>query len=175
MEAIVYVSNTGNTQRYARLLADQINLPVYSLEESKRNLKKGTEIIYLGWIMANGIKGYKDANEYFSIGIVCAVGMSENGSHFEEIRKANFIPESIPLFTLQGGLYLEKLKGANKMILKMVLKKVKKELLEKSNRTDQENNMLDLMIHGGSRVCVENLYEVLSCYKENFIQKKGKK
>ena len=33
MEAIVYVSNTGNTQRYARLLADQINLPVYSLEE----------------------------------------------------------------------------------------------------------------------------------------------
>lgn len=55
MEAIVYVSNAGNTQRYARLLADQINLPVYSLEESKRNLKKGTEIIYLGWIMANGI------------------------------------------------------------------------------------------------------------------------
>ncbi|MGM9946886.1 hypothetical protein [Floccifex sp.] len=166
MEAIVYVTNTGNTQRYAKLLAEHIDLPVYSLEESKRNLKRGTEIIFLGWVMANEIKGYKEANEYFSICMVCAVGMNENGSHPEEIRKANFILEDIPLFTLQGGLYLENLKGANKMIMKMVIKKMKKDLLKKNNRTDQENNMLDLMIHGGSRVCIENLSDVLSWYKE---------
>ena len=59
MEAIVYTSNTGTTKEYAELLGSKLSLPVYSLNEAKTNLKADSEIIYLGWIMASSIKGYK--------------------------------------------------------------------------------------------------------------------
>ncbi len=35
MKAIIYTSNTGSTERYARLLAEQTVLPAYSLTEAK--------------------------------------------------------------------------------------------------------------------------------------------
>ncbi len=34
MKAIIYTSNTGSTERYARLLAEQTGLPAYSLTEA---------------------------------------------------------------------------------------------------------------------------------------------
>ena len=61
MEAIVYTSNTGTTKEYAKLLSDKLSLPYYSLDEIKNKVKPGGKIIYLGWIMASGVKGYKKA------------------------------------------------------------------------------------------------------------------
>lgn len=52
MEAVVYTSNTGSTEHYAKLLGDELRMPVYSEEEAKKYLYTGAEIIYLGWIMA---------------------------------------------------------------------------------------------------------------------------
>ena len=63
--AIVYVSNTAHTERYAKMLADKLSLPLYELKEAKKKLKKGSEIIYMGWLFASSIKGYgkaKDSN-----------------------------------------------------------------------------------------------------------------
>ena len=51
IQAIVYTSNTGSTERYAKLLGHETDLPVCSLDEAKKALKSGTEIIYLGWII----------------------------------------------------------------------------------------------------------------------------
>jgi len=56
MKAIVYTGNTGSTERYARLLAEQTGLPVYSLAEGKKAVPAGAEIIDLGWIMAGAVK-----------------------------------------------------------------------------------------------------------------------
>lgn len=67
MKAIIYTSNTGSTARYAKMLANELNLPVYSVEDAKREVLAGAEIIYLGWIMAGGIKGYSQAAK----GIMC--------------------------------------------------------------------------------------------------------
>ena len=55
MKAIVYTTNTGNTERYAKMLGQRIGLPVYALEDAKKYLEKNTGIIYLGWIMASGM------------------------------------------------------------------------------------------------------------------------
>ena len=60
MKAIIYTSNAGSTVQYAQLLADELHLPVYSAKEAKKKVPAHSEIIYLGWIMAGGIKGYKD-------------------------------------------------------------------------------------------------------------------
>ena len=57
MNAIVYTSNTGTTKEYAKLLSDKLSLPYYSLDEIEYKVKPGSKIIYLGWIMARGVKG----------------------------------------------------------------------------------------------------------------------
>ena len=36
MNAIIYTTNTGSTERYARLLAERTELPAYSLTEAKK-------------------------------------------------------------------------------------------------------------------------------------------
>ena len=39
MDAILYTTNTGSTEHYARLLAEQTKLPVYSLAEAKKRFR----------------------------------------------------------------------------------------------------------------------------------------
>ena len=166
MKAIVYTTNTGNTERYAKMLGQRIGLPVYALGDAKKSLPKGTGIIYLGWIMASGIKGYKDAEKHFCIRMVCAVGMSATGTQIQEIRNKNQIPASTEVFTLQGGFDMEKLRGVNRLMMSIMVKTAGKALSEKTDRTLEEDDMLDLMMHGGSRVSMDNRSEPIKWYEQ---------
>ena len=103
IQAIVYTSNTGSTERYAKLLGHETDLPAYSLEEAKKILKSGAQIIYLGWIMAGGIQGYREAEKRYQISMVCAVGMEPAGKQQRDVREKNNIPAEVELFTLQGA------------------------------------------------------------------------
>ena len=152
MEAIVYTSNTGSTEHYAKLLGHELNVPVYSTEEAKNKLPVGTGIIYLGWIRAGKIQGYGLAGKKYKICAVCAVGMGQTGTQRKEIRERNSIPEKIPVFTLQGNFNIEKLHGMYKM------------MMNKADRTPEEEDMLDIMLHGGERVRIQNLQGVISWY-----------
>ena len=161
MNAIVYTSNTGFTAQYAGLLGGKLNLPAYSLDMAKRELAAGAEIIYLGWLMAGQVKGYKQAAKPYKIAAVCGVGMGAGGSQIKEVRKGNAIPENIPLFTLQGGFELNKLHGIYKFMMNTMKRTVGKKLAAKPDKTADEQDMLDLLLHGGSRVSEENLRPVL--------------
>ncbi|MDD6610969.1 MAG: hypothetical protein PUE91_01980 [Clostridiales bacterium] len=46
--AIVYTSNTGFTEQYARLLGQKTGLPVYALSEAGKALPPRSSILYLG-------------------------------------------------------------------------------------------------------------------------------
>ena len=59
MNAIIYTTNTGSTEHYAKLLAQKTGLPVYSLAEAKKRVFAGAEVIYLGWIMAGSVRAEK--------------------------------------------------------------------------------------------------------------------
>lgn len=48
MNAIIYTTNTGSTARYAKLLAHETGLPVYSLAEARKKVFAGAEVIYMG-------------------------------------------------------------------------------------------------------------------------------
>ena len=159
VKAIVYTSNTGNTERYAEMLGYEVGLPVFSLSEAKDAVEKGTEIIYVGWVMANGIRKHKIVGKLWDIRMVCAVGMGETGSNVKEIREKNNIPVSVELFTLQGGFCVEKLHGVHKLLMRMMVSTAGKALAEKADRTKAEDDMLDLMTNGGSRVSLKNLEE----------------
>lgn len=165
MEAIIYTTNTGSAEQYAKMLAEQTGLSVFSMEEAKSEVEEGSEIIYLGWIMAAQVKGYKTAAKKYKIRAVCAVGMEKTGTRTEQIRKKTFVPAEVPLFTLQGNFNVKKLHGFYRLMMSMMVKMVTKQLVAKTDRTQRENEMLEIMLQGGENVRKENLAEVLDWYK----------
>ena len=160
--SIVYTSNTGYTAEYARLLGEKTGLPVYSLAEAEQKLAAGNRVIYLGWLMAGKVQGYKKAAKRYKVQAVCGVGMGGTGSQLQKVRKANTIPEKTPLFTLQGGFDIQKLSGVYKLMMTIMVKTAGKGLAEKQDRTTDEDVMLEMLTQGGSRVSADNLAEVLA-------------
>ena len=163
--AIVYTSNTGFTAQYASLLGGETGLPVYSLEEAVKSLTQNSPILYLGWLTAGKVQGYDKAVTKFNLQALCAVGMAKCGSQMEDVRKSNKLPEGLPLFTLQGGFDLKKLRGVYKFMMLVMSKTVAKKLAAKPDRTPDEEDMLDLFQNGGNRVSLENLRPVLAWYE----------
>ena len=89
MKAIVYTSDTGHTERYAKMLGDKTELSVYKLDEALKQLPYGSEIIYLGWLFANNIKGIKKASKNYKISAAVAVGLCDTGTALDEVRLVN--------------------------------------------------------------------------------------
>lgn len=166
MKAIIYTTNTGTTAQYAKMLAEQTELPAFSMEEAKSKVEAGSEIIYLGWIMAAQVKGYKAAAKKYKIKAVCAVGMERTGTRTEQIREKTSVPVVIPLFTLQENFDVKKLRGIYRLMMNLMVKMITKKLGAKTDRTQQENEMLEIMLHGGEKVCAENLGDVINWYKK---------
>ena len=162
MTAILYTSNTGSTERYAKMLGEKTGLPVYKLDGSP--IPEGTEILYLGWVMAGGVKGYQEAAKKYRVKGLCGVCMGATGSQIAEVRKANSVPDDVPVFTLQGGFDISKLHGIYRFMMSVMRKTAGKSLANKSERTPDEDDMLDMMLHGGDRVSSDHLKAVLEWY-----------
>ena len=165
MKAIIYTSNTGSTAEYAQLLGKELILPVHSLQQAKNEMPVGSEIIYLGWIMAGGIKGYKEAAKLYKVRAVCGIGMGQTGTQLKEVRDKNAIPQRVPLFTLQGNFDVKKLHGVYRFMMNVMVKIAGKGLANKTDRTPEEDDMLDMVVNGGKRVSLQNLNTVTEWYK----------
>ena len=165
MKVIVYTSNTGHTAEYSKILGAKIGLPVYTLKEAKKKIQKGTEIIYLGWLFANNIKGYKKATKKYKISAICAVGLCDTGTAVAEVRKANSISEETPLFTMQGGMDKTKLRGINKFMINMLTKG----LSSRKERTENDERMLELLTHDKNYVSEENITTFMKWFNEQTI------
>lgn len=165
MDAIIYTTNTGSAERYAKLLAQETGLSVYSFAEAKKQVFSKAKIIYLGWIMAGSVKGYAEAAKRYRVRAVCGVGMGQTGTQTDSVRKKSAIPANIPLFTLQGNFDVKKLHGIYRPMMEIMVKTVSKCLAEKEDRTSEEDDMLDMMRCGGERVKAENLSAVLNWYR----------
>lgn len=167
MTAIVYTSNTGYTAEYAKILSEKTGLKAYTLLQARENIPKNSEIIYMGWIMAGGIKGYKKAAGRYTVRAVAAVGMGAPETQYESVRKTNALPQNLPLFVLQGGFDIEKLHGVYKLMMKIMSATLGKAIANKTDRTADETAMLQLMQNGGSYVSADNLDSILKWYSEN--------
>lgn len=160
--AVVYTSNTGFTQKYANMISDKLGLPVFSFKEAKQNLKKQTKIVYIGWLFANAVKGFKKANKRFDICAVCGVGLCDTGALVQEVRNRTHLNDNTPLFTLQGGIDKTKLKGLNKLLINMLIKALKAQ----KNPSETDKHMLNLLSKDADYVNIENLSQFFKAYQE---------
>ena len=162
-KVILYTSNTGFTAQYAALLSEQTDLPCFSLKAAG-HIQPGTPILYLGWLMAGNVQGYKEAAKKYTICAVCGVGMGATGSQIADVRKTNALPDEMPVFVLQGGFDRKRLHGIYKLMMTVMKNTVGKSLARKPDRTPDEDTMLDLLENGGRRVSPENLSSLLDWY-----------
>ena len=165
MDAILYTSNTGSTQRYAALLSQATGLPAFPLVQADQSLSPGAEVLYLGWVRAGQVQGYPAAAKQYRVRAVCAVAMARTGTQTDTVRQKSSIPGDIPLFTLQGNFDLKKLRGLYRLMMTIMVKTAGKKLAAKADRTPDEADMLDMMFHGAHRVREENLAAVLAWYQ----------
>lgn len=108
--AIVYSSSTGFTQRYAKLLAEKTGLLAYDMAGGSLP-PKGSEILYLGWLRAGSLVGYRKAARRYRVRALGVVGMSPtpNGKAMEDM--------TLPAFYLPGGYRPDELTGLDKLMM----------------------------------------------------------
>jgi menaquinone-dependent protoporphyrinogen IX oxidase len=165
MKAIVYKTNTGSTKRYAEMLAKETGLPAYELSEAFAKLQKGSEIIYMGWLMAGSIKGYKKALKQFKPLAVCAVGLAFPTEEYKAmLTKMNKIGDS-SLFIMQGSFNINKLHGINKIIMNMVASSTIKKIEEKAEKTEEDKKNYEIYKNGCDLVSMDYLKDVIAWYR----------
>ena len=151
---VVYESNTGHTEKYAKMLAKALDIPCIKLKDYKEDSK---DVIYLGWVMAGMIKGYSKIKTMTKLKCVIAVGiLPKNGEMIDNFIRDNKI--DVPLFYLQGGVDYSKLRCIKKLLLKAVAKKI----IKKGKEDDKTINVLK---NGGSLVKEEALTEIINFIK----------
>lgn len=162
IQAVVYTSNTGFTARYAAMLGEKTGLPVYPLTNAKEKLEKGMPILYMGWLFGSNVKGYSQASKRYKIIAVCGVGLCDTGALLEEVRKTISLPQSIPLFTLQGGMDRSKLRGFNRWVINTLTNALSKQ----KDLAPEKQRMLELLQTDGDYVSAENLERVVQWYQQ---------
>ena len=167
IQAIVYTSNTGYTAEYARMLGEKTGLPVLTLDEAKKSLPARAPILYLGWLMAGSIKGCCAAIRRFSPRAVCGVGLTLTPS--KKLREQNHIPQTVTVFSLQGGFDMERLHGLDKLLMKILRASLQSSMAKKETPDDAQKAMLRVLNEGGSFVSEAHLSGLL-----DWIQKEQK-
>lgn len=155
MTAIIYESNTGFTERYAKILSDKTGVPAYSLSAAKKQVAKGEEVVFLGWVFANKISGFDKARKLWNVAAVGAVGMNPRSEENTKIVTEANKPEC-PLFYMWGGLDNSKLKGINKLMLGIV-----RDSLIKENKPEYAD-AIRVFKEGGDFVSEEYLAELIT-------------
>lgn len=168
---IVYCSNTGFTKQYAEMLGKAEKMKVYSLAQAGE-LDQGTEVFFMGPLMAGHITGVDQAVKRFQVKGVCGVGMSPASQQvLDTLSKANYVPGA-PIFYLQGGWAPKKVGWIKRRMVNMVTRSMRQALREKgSRRTPQEQKQLDFLEKGGNFVAFEHLSPIRTWMQEQQPQK----
>ena len=157
MSSIVYVSNAGSSKRYAEMLSEKTGYPCYSFSKSDEAV--GTDVIFIGWVMAGAVQGLSEARVKFgTLKAVVAVGMLKSESQDAAIKEKNSISE--PYFSLSGAFDMKKLTGMYKMMMGMMVKMIKGKLKESDDPKAKE--MVEKFEEGFDMVSEENLGDILA-------------
>ena len=157
MSSIVYVSNAGSSKRYAEMLSEKTGYPCYDFSDSDKAV--GTDVIFIGWVMAGAVQGLSEARVKFgTLKAVVAVGMMKSDSQDAAIKEKNSISE--PYFSLSGAFDIKKLSGMYKMMMGMMVKMIKGKLKDSDDPKAKE--VVEKFEEGFDMVSEENLGDILA-------------
>lgn len=163
---IVYSSNTGYTKQYAELLSDALHIPAYDFKTISKSFH-GKNVIYMGWLMAGSIVGYKKAvRKGYDIKAVIGVGMSpESPEQAEFMKKKIGASAETEVFYLQGGYDFEKLDAINKTLMRVKTPDILKRYEGWSEEDKKANATYRMVTEGYSVVGEEHLAPVIEWAK----------
>lgn len=162
---VIYASNSGYTAEYAKLLAKALDVPAYSVKNIPACHKK-SEVIFLGWLMAGNVVGYKKAASFCNVKAVVGVGMGpETPEMATGLRSKMHIRPEVPVWYLQGGFDIRKLKGPFKLIMKIKCKDILKNLQSIPSRSAGQEATYKMVTEGYSVVSAEKLEPVIAWAK----------
>lgn len=162
---IVYSSNTGFTEQYAKMLGRALEMPSYKLG-SVPKCHDGADVIYLGWLFAGSIVGYKKCARKYKVCCVVGVGMSPPGAELAEgLRRTMKIPQSTHVFYVQGGFDIDRLQLPMKLVMKVKNQEIAARLNAKPELSEAEEATLQMTRGSGSAVREENLERIVALYK----------
>ena len=172
---IIYKSNTGFTQSYARILSEALKCPYIDLKKlSRTDLSSYDTIIFGGGVRAATISGLKSALTKLSpyedkkIIIFAVGGNGPSDENTQVLREKNLTESNLdlPLFYMQGGFDPGKLNFALKAMLKGVAKSIKsKEAKDPSSLTREDKEFLDFFQEGHDDVDPVNTEALLDYIK----------
>ena len=146
---IIYKSKTGHTEKYAKMLSKELNIPCYSYKDAKVSEKD--EVIFLSYIYASKIMGLSKILKKYNVKVVIAVGaLGYSKDYLNTLRDANNI--KLPFFYLRGGIDYSKLNFFFRNFLSIIGKDIAKD----------DKELLNLFKNGGDFVNKDNLKEVLN-------------
>ncbi|MEG1523781.1 MAG: hypothetical protein RRZ24_04530 [Clostridia bacterium] len=161
IHAILFTSNSGFTKQYAELLSKATGLPAYNTANSIPPAMRGKPILYLGWLMAGCIQGYKKAAASYDVRAVCQVGMASFQPELNEQARKKY-KLTVPVFYLQGGFDINRLSGIYKLMMQVMSKKIIADLSKVETRTPEQDDIYQMATVGRNCVNAENLREVLA-------------
>ena len=155
MVAIIYETQGGTSERYAKWLSERLNLVCAPREDLKDDIDE--RIIYVGWRSGPMIVGLNDfSNRKNVIAAVC-VGLEQfDEKAMEILKKKNGIDR---IFYVRGGMDRSKLSFGQKLLLGAVSIKM---LL--FNRSPEDKEIRRIMDRGGDFSSPEQLDEVAEWY-----------
>ena len=149
---IIYKSKTGHTERYAKMLSEELNIPCYSYKDAI--VSKNDEVIFLSYIYASKIMGLSKILKKYNVKVVIAVGaLAYSKDYLNTLKDANNI--KLPFFYLRGGIDYSKLNFFFRKFLPVIGKDIAKD----------DKELLNLFKNGGDFVNKDNLKEVLNYLK----------
>lgn len=149
---IIYKSKTGHTERYARMLSEELNIPCYSYKDAKIN--DNDEVIFLSYIYASKIMGLSKTLKKYNIKVLIAVGaLAYSKDYLNTLKDANNV--KLPFFYLRGGIDYSKLNFFFRKFLPIIGKDIAKD----------DKELLNLFKNGGDFVNKDNLKEALNYLK----------
>lgn len=165
--AIIYNSETGSCERYARELSRQLHLPCEPLHNY--HVRTDGKVIYVGWVMAGKVVGYENAAKTLDIAAVVAVGMSPVTPQLVASgRKKNAIPAGVQYFVLQGGFNINKLNKPMHAAMTLMDRKIARSLQSKQAKTAlnaQEEATLHMALTGEGEPAAWDCGEVVAWAK----------
>lgn len=149
---IIYKSITGHTERYARMLSKELNIPCYSYKDAK--VSENDEIIFLSYIYASKIMGLSKILKKYNVKVIIAVGaLAYSKDYLNTLKNNNNI--KLPLFYLRGGINYSKLNFFFRKFLPVIGKDLAKD----------DKELLNLFKNGGTFVTKDNLKEIINYLK----------